>query len=152
MIEEIVKILTVYLLTMLKFIAGPTLGYASGFSFVGTVLVTVSGTMSSVLLFTFLGRILREKVLKRFFKRKKVFTKRNRRFVFIWKKYGLIGVTFLTPLLFTPIGGTILLTSFGSPRGRIITWMFIWATIWAVIFSGAIYLFGPRILPDFVVS
>jgi len=152
MIEELVKILTVYLLTMLKFIAGPTLGYASGFSFVGTVLVTVSGTMSSVLLFTFLGRILRERVLKRFFRRKKVFTKRNRRFVFIWKKYGLIGVTFLTPLLFTPIGGTILLTSFGSPRGRIITWMFIWATIWAVIFSGAIYLFGPRILPDFVVS
>lgn len=152
MVEEIVKILTVYLLTMLKFIAGPTLGYASGFSFLGTVLVTVSGTMSSVLLFTFLGRILRERVLKRFFKRKKVFTKRNRRFVYVWKKYGLIGVTFLTPLLFTPIGGTILLTSFGSPRGRIITWMFIWATIWAVIFSGAIYLFGPRILPDFVVS
>ncbi len=152
MLEEIVKILTVYLLTMLKFIAGPTLGYASGFSFLGTVLVTVAGTMSSVLLFTFLGAILRERVLNRFFRRKKIFTKRNRRFVFIWKKYGLIGVTFLTPLIFTPIGGTILLTSFGSPRGRIITWMFIWATIWAVIFSGAIYLFGPRILPDFVSS
>lgn len=152
MIEEILKILTVYLLTMLKFIAGPTLGYASGFSFLGTVTVTVAGTMSSVLLFTFLGALLREKVLKRFFKKRKIFTKRNRRFVTIWKKYGLIGVTFLTPLLFTPIGGTILLTSFGSPRGRIITWMFIWASVWAVIFSGAIYIFGPKVLPNFVTS
>lgn len=149
MVEEILKIVTVYILTTLKFIAGPTLGYASGFSLLGTIAITVAGTMTSVLLFTYLGRLLKEKVLNRIFKKKKRFTKRNRQFVTVWKKYGLIGVTCLTPLIFTPIGGTILLTSFGSPKRQIIIWMLAWATIWASIFSGIIYQFGPKVLPGF---
>ncbi|MTI22149.1 hypothetical protein E1176_14050 [Fulvivirga sp. RKSG066] len=149
MLEEILKILTVYLLTMVKFIAGPTLGYASGFSLFVTIAITVAGTMTSVLLFTFLGQLLREKVLKRIFRKRRVFTPRNRRFVKIWNKYGLIGVTCLTPIIFTPIGGTVLLTSFGSPKKKIISWMFVWAVVWAVIFSSAIYLFGPKILPGY---
>jgi len=150
MLEEFFKILTVYLLTMLKFIAGPTLGYASGFSLALTIGITVAGTMSSVLLFTFLGQLLRERVLNRIFRKRRRFSKRNRRFVKVWKRYGLIGVTFLTPLIFTPIGGTILLTSFGSPKSRIIPWMLLWSVVWAVIFSSAIYIFGPKILPDFM--
>jgi len=149
MIEELLKILSVYLLTMLKFIAGPTLGYASGFSLFGTIAVTVAGTMTSVLLFTYLGKILKEKVINRFFKRKKLFTKRNRRFVDIWTKYGLVGVSFLTPLLFTPIGGTLLLTSFGSPKNKIVFWMLIWAIFWASAFSTIIYTFGPKVLPGY---
>lgn len=150
MLEELIKIFTVYVLTMVKFIAGPTLGYASGFSLGGTILITIAGTMSSVLLFTYLGQLLREKVLNRLFRKRRTFSKRNRQFVSIWKKYGLIGVTFLTPLLFTPIGGTLLLTSFGSDKRKIIFWMLVWATIWAVIFSGIIYFFGPKVLPDFI--
>jgi len=149
MLEELLKILTVYLLTMLKFIAGPTLGYASGFSIWGTLAVTVAGTMTSVLLFTFLGKILKKKVIDRIFKRKKLFSKRNRRFVTIWKKYGIIGVTFLTPLLFTPIGGTLLLTSFGSPKNKIVFWMLIWAVFWAGFFSVIIYTFGPKVLSGY---
>lgn len=152
MIEELIKITTVFLLTMVKFIAGPTLGYASGFSLPGTIVVTIAGMMTSVLLFTFLGTLLRERVLKRLFRNSKRFSKRNRRFVSIWKKYGIVGVTFLTPLLFTPIGGTVLLTSFGSPKKKIVFWMLIWASFWAVAFSSAIYAFGPSILPDVVLE
>lgn len=150
MLEELIKILTVYLLTMFKFIAGPTLGYASGFSLLGTILVTVAGTMSSVLLFTLLGKILKQRIINRFFRPKRIFSKRNRRFVKIWRKYGVIGVSFLTPLLLTPIGGTLVLTSFGSPKNRIIFWMTVWAVFWATVFSSIIYFFGPKILPDFV--
>ena len=147
MLTEAIKVLTILVLTMLKFIAGPTLGYAAGFSLLGTILVTVGGTMSSVLLFTFLGKLMREKLFKKLFKKRKRFTKRTRRFVKIWKKYGLPGVAFLTPLIFTPIGGTVLLTSFGSPRNKIIVAMFISATFWAIAFSTVIYVFGPSVLP-----
>ena len=147
---EILKGITIFLLTMLKFIAGPTLGYAAGFSFVVTVGITVGGMMSSVFLFTYLGTLLREKVLSRLFKRRRTFTKRNRRFVQIWKKYGLSGVAFLTPLIFTPIGGTVLLTAFGSPRPKIILMMLISATLWSLFFTALIYLFGTAFLEDFI--
>lgn len=147
MLAELLKILSILLLTMLKFIAGPTLGYAAGFSLLGSILVTIGGMMLSVLLFTFLGKVMKEKVLKRFFAKKKKFTPRNRKFVVIWKKYGLKGVAFLTPLLLTPIGGTILLTTFGSPKNKIIISMLLSATFWAIFFCSIIYTFGPAILP-----
>lgn len=150
MIEEILKVVSIVLLTMLKFIAGPTLGYAGGFSFLATVCITVGGMMSSVFLFTFLGKLLRERVLVRIFRNRKRFTKRNRRFVTIWKKYGLPGVAFLTPLLLTPIGGTIVLTSFGSAKREILISMFLSAVFWALVFSALIYLLGPAVLPGFV--
>lgn len=149
MLAEILKVVSILLLTMLKFIAGPTLGYAAGFSFLGSVVVTVAGMMMSVMLFTFLGKMLKETVLKRFFAKKKKFTPRTRKFVTIWKKYGLPGVAFLTPLILTPIGGTILLTTFGSPKNKIVISMFLSAIFWALFFCGIIYYFGPSVLPSF---
>lgn len=148
--EEIIKVITIILLTMLKFIAGPTLGYAGGFSMLGTIVITISGMMSSVFLFTFLGKLLREKVLVRFFRNRKRFTKRNRRFITIWRKYGLWGVAFLTPVILTPIGGTIVLTSFGSSKREILISMFLSAAFWSTAISSIIYIFGPRVLPDFM--
>lgn len=144
------KLISIVLLTMLKFIAGPTLGYAGGFSLVMTILITTTGMMLSVVLFTFLGRILKEKVLDRIFIKKKKFTPRNRRFIKIWRKYGLNGVAFLTPLIFTPIGGTLLLTSLGSPKQKILISMFVSAVFWAVFFSVVIYTFGNEVIPSFI--
>ncbi len=104
--------------------------------------------MLSVFLFTFLGRLLKQKLLDRIFARKRKFTRRNRQFIRIWKKYGLNGVAFLTPIIFTPIGGTLLLTSFGSPKRKILISMFASAVFWAVIFSTLIHIFGEQILPE----
>ena len=57
MTEEIVKIVTVFLFTMLKVFFGPTMGYAFKFNIVTTILVTIGGMMASVVLFTFFGAI-----------------------------------------------------------------------------------------------
>ena len=143
------KILAIILLTMLKFIFGPTLGYAGGFSLPVTILITITGMMCSVVLFTFLGKLLRERVLKRFFSRRKLFSRRNRRFVIIWKKYGVKGVAFLTPLLLTPIGGTLLLASFGSSKREILISMLLSAIFWSVLFSVLIYTVGPGFMSLF---
>lgn len=148
--EFVLKALSIALLTMLKFIAGPTLGYAGGFSMVSTIAITIMGMMSSVLLFTFLGKLLRKRILVKFFRNRRKFTKRNRRFVNIWRKYGLPGVAFLTPIIFTPIGGTILLTSLGSSKRKIILSMFLSALFWSTVFSSVIYTVGPGILPAFI--
>ena len=148
--EHILKIISIYLLSMLKFIAGPLGGYAAGLNMLTTILITVAGTMTVVLAFAFFGDFLRTKVLSRFFKNKKKFSERNRRFVRIWKKYGLPGVAILTPLMLTPIGGTIIAVSFGSPKDKLIVYMFVSASISAIVLTVIVYVFGNSVFPDIV--
>jgi len=149
--EEILKTVTlVYFPSMFKFILGPIAGYSAGLNLVSTVLGTVAGTMTVVLLFTFFGDFIRKRLLSRIFTNRKKFSERNRNFIAVWKKYGIVGVAALTPLIFTPIGGTLLAISFGTPRDKLIIYMFISASVWALIFTGAIYFFGNEVLPDFV--
>lgn len=150
--QLILKVATVYFSCMLKFIFGPLGGYAAGFPLITTILVTVAGMMTVVFLFTFFGNWFRVKVIGRFFKKRNRFSLNNRRFVTIWKRYGLIGVAALTPIFLTPIGGTILAVSSGSPKEKIILYMFISACIWSIIFSCALYFFGNEVLkylPDY---
>jgi membrane protein DedA with SNARE-associated domain len=150
--QVILKVATVYFSSMLKFIFGPLGGYAAGFTLITTILVTVAGMMTVVFIFTFFGNWIREKVIVRFFKKRNKFSQSNRRFVTIWKRYGLIGVAALTPIILTPIGGTLLAVSSGSPKEKIIFYMFISASAWSVIFSSALYFFGAEILkylPDY---
>ncbi len=149
--EEILRAIPVYFSSMLKFILGPIGGYASRLHLVTTILTTVLGMMTVVFLFTFFGDWLREKVYHRFVKKNQTKTDaRNKKFATIWKKYGLPGVALLTPLILTPIGGTLLAVSSGSPKDKIIFYMFISGSFWAIVFSVAIYFFGNEVLPDFV--
>jgi len=148
MTEEILKAVPIFFLTMLKVIFGPTLGYAAHLNIITTILVTFSGMMASVLLFTFFGTWLREKILHRFEKKnQKKFTPKKRKIVTLWKKYGLTGIAVLTPLLLTPIGGTIVAVSFGSPKQKIILYMLVSAAIFAVGMTFAIYEFGDFVMP-----
>ena len=148
--EEILKAIPVYFSSMLKFIFGPLGGFAAGLELVTTILVTVAGMMTVVFSFTYAGTWIREKIIHRFFGKRKRFTQNNRKFVRIWKKYGLFGVAALTPVLLTPIGGTLLALSSGSPKEKIIIFMFVSASVWSVVFSVTIYLLGNEFLPDFV--
>jgi membrane protein DedA with SNARE-associated domain len=150
MLEEILKAIPVYFSTMLKFIFGPVGGYAAGLNLVTTILTTVFGMMTIVLLLTYSGKWLNEKVFSRFKRNRKGLAVKNERFANIWKKYGLPGVALLTPIFLTPIGGTILAISSGSPREKIVFYMFLSASFWSVVFSVAIYFFGNEVLPEFV--
>lgn len=149
--EEILKAIPVYFSSMLKFILGPIGGFAAGLNLVTTILTTVFGMMTVVFLFTYFGDWLKANVVNRFRrKERKVDEKKNTRFANIWKRYGLVGVALLTPIVLTPIGGTLLAVSSGSPKEKIIFYMFISAAAWSVVFSIAIYFFGNEILPDFI--
>ena len=141
------KIISIFLLTMFKFIAGPLGGYLAGFNYAGTVVLTVAAMMSSVFVFTFLGQALKQQVLQRLFRNRRTFSARNRRFVRIWRKYGTNGVAFLTPVILTHIGGTLLMTSMGTPRPRIMVTMLLSAVFWSLVITGVIYFFGKEVVP-----
>lgn len=148
--EEILKAIPVFLSTMIKFIFGPLGGYAAKLNIVTTIVATITGMMTAVVAFTYFGNFLRERVLKFFFQNRKKFTPRNRRITKFYKKYGLGGIAFLTPILLTPIGGTLVAVSFGTRKEKIILYMLISGVVWAIIFSMMIYFFGNKILPDYL--
>ena len=152
--QEILRAIPVYFSSMLKFIFGPLGGYAARLNLVTTILTTVAGMKTVVFLFTFFGEWMREKVFRRKvfsrFKRKKVYLERAQKLERLWKRYGLLVVDLLTPIILTPIGGTVLAVSSGSPKDKIIFYMFVSASFWSVVFSMAIYFFGDKVLPDFI--
>ena len=138
-------IITIYVLCMFKIIFGPTMGYAAGLSPLLTVIITVSGMMTTVLIFTFFGEKVREKILRRYLKPKKVFTPKNRRFVKIWRKYGELGISFLTPILLSPPGGSIIAMALGGSRKKTIGYMLLWSVVWTTIITYTFYYAGDEI-------
>ena len=147
--EEILKALSVYLSTMIKFIFGPIGGKAAGLHLITTMVVTAAGMMTMVVAFTYFGEFIRKKILERFFKKaapKEDLSKKNNSW---FKKYGLVGIAILTPVVLTPIGGTLLAVSVSSNREKIILYMFISACVWSVILTLAVYL-GYDVVMNFV--
>jgi len=71
-------------------------------------------------------------------KRKK-FTPKTRRIVRIWNKFGILGIAVLTPIILTPIGGTIVLTTFNVKKRKIFLYMLGSALFWALIMGYSIH-------------
>ncbi|MEX2513562.1 MAG: hypothetical protein WD398_11695 [Cyclobacteriaceae bacterium] len=133
MIEYIITFLGIYFLCLFKFVAGPILGTAAGYGLFEIELVTVSGMMTSVLAFTYLGEWIKQNWTIIIRKKRKRFTKKTRMIVRVWKRFGIWGIALLTPVIFTPIGGTVILTSFGINKEKIIFSMLISSLLWAII-------------------
>jgi membrane protein DedA with SNARE-associated domain len=150
MLEEILKAIPVVLESAIKFILGPLQGYALKLHPVTTALSTILGMMISVTAFTYFGNWLKTRVFKNFFSKPSKPSNGRRKFMIIVKKYGLGGIAFFTPLILTPIGGTLLAVGMGKPKEKILLFMFISATAWATLFTFAIYAFGKAVLPNFI--
>jgi hypothetical protein len=135
MIEYAATFFGIYLLCLFKFIAGPVLGAAAGYSVIEIELVTISGMMTSVIGVTYLGDWIKNTWTIKIRKNTKRFTRGTRYIIKIWQKFGVYGIAALTPIFLTPIGGTILLSSFGIAKKRIITTMLVSGVIWAFIFA-----------------
>lgn len=135
MSEAILTFLGIYFLTYFKFIAGPVLGSAAGYSVPMTIFITVFGTMSSVFLFTLIGKKFQRVLQLNVTRKKQVFSKKNRTIVKLWRKYGEIGIALVTPLILTPAGGTLILVSFGTKKRKIYFHMLWSSLLWATFFS-----------------
>lgn len=137
MIETITKYLVVCVSSMFKFILGPVIGPHEHLSVIETSVCTIVGMMVAVVISTYVGENIRDYLMNRKKRRGnyKVFTRRKRRIVRIFRKFGMFGIAFLTPLLLTPIGGTVIAVSLSINRRKIITYMFVSALFWAPVAS-----------------
>ena len=129
------KYIIVYLISMFKFIGGPAFGAAYDLNIAITAAMTILGMMTSVVIISFFGIKFRNWIQKKYRFEKKLFTKRNRRLVRIWRGYGEFGVSFFTPILFSPVIGTLLVTALGGKRKKVITYMLISSIFWSLIIA-----------------
>jgi len=146
--DDILKAIpTVYLPSMLKFILGPLAGYGLGLNMFVTMIASLAGMMTVVVVITYSGQIFRDRI-ERFFN-KRLREGKIARFV---EKYGLAGVAFFTPLFLTPIGGAILALGFLAKhtKQQILFYMLVSGAAWSAIFTLAIYFFGHNVLPDII--
>lgn len=137
--NEYGKYISVILPSMLKFLLGPLAGIALKLSWWETMLCTIIGMMLSVVIFTFLGKLIRDGWQKWRKTTPKRFSKNSRRAIKVYRNFGVIGIACLTPLIFTPIGGTLIATSFKIPPVKIIFWMTVFALFWGLILTLALY-------------
>ena len=129
---------------MFKFILGPLTGYALGVSMWETALLTVIGMMLTTLLLT-LGR---QFVFTYFIKKKKRIhiSSKKRKIIKFWQRYGAVGVFFLTPLIFSPPLGTLIVLSFREKAKNILLGMTLSAVLWGTILTLLVYEFNSWIL------
>ncbi len=147
--EEILKAFSVYLSSMIKFIFGPIGGKAAGLHLITTVVVTAAGMMTVVVAFTYFGEFIRNRILDRVFKKKKPAVDMAPPKAGFFKKYGLAGIAFFTPIILTPIGGTLLAVGLSTNREKIIFYMLISACVWSIILTCAVY-FGYDAVMNFI--
>ena len=145
-LNPFLKYLTVIVSSIVKFIFGPFEGLDLGLTKIDTALATAFGMMISVVLITLFFHFFKTKVFPRFSKKRKLFTVANRRKVRVWSKYGILGVSFLTPVILSPIGGALIANAFGEKKYKIFLWMSVMALGWGFIMTYAVFelshLFG----------
>lgn len=166
--NEIVKILLVVLVSSVKFIAGPPFAYYDNqynFSFIETNIYCIIGGMLGVLLFSYFSKQLENfwhwlkplmvKLLRRMElikndapPKSKVFTKRNRLIVRVWKKYGPIGIAFLTPVILSIPLGSIIANYLIRDKKKMYWLMFVSITFWSVVMTSMFELYHVVTVED----
>ncbi len=71
----------------------------------------------------------------------KVFTKRNRKLVTIWRRYGLMGIAFITPVVISIPIGTIVACRLVHDKKKIFLYMFVSIMFWSVFMVSAFELY-----------
>ena len=141
-LELFFQYFAIFSASIFKFIAGPIIGMTTGTDSWITALLTAGGMMTGVIAITLAGKPMRIYINKTFFSKRKKFSAKSRRFVKLWGSYGVFGVSFLTPVILSPIGGSLLVASMGGKTSRILLWMSLSAIFWGIIFSQGIFFFA----------
>lgn len=79
---------------------------------------------------------------------KKIFTKKNRKIVTVWKKYGLIGIAFLTPVILSIPIGTIIANNLVDDKRKIFLYMFVSILFWSLFMTTMFEIFHANTVPD----
>jgi hypothetical protein len=161
--HSFLKYLLILAISSIKFLFAPPLSFEFGFSFMQTWIITTVGGITGVIFFFYLSKGLLAiyvRYLSRYFmpyysrlrtivwKRsqitlpvKKIFSFRNKTLVKIRRKYGLIGIVILTPILLSIPLGTFLAIKYYSRQKNLLAYLSLSVVVWSFVMSSAISIF-----------
>ena len=137
------KEISIILFSTWKFAATfPVAVYLMKMSFAETLIYTnIGGILGAVVFFYFSAFLIKmwEKYwpesLKIHKTAKKIFTKKNRRFVAIKMKYGLLGIVILSPVILSiPLGAFLTVKYYGT-KTRNIIWLIAGQILWSLVYT-----------------
>ena len=137
------EIISVFLMSGIKFFAAPFLAKTFGFTYLKTIIITTIGGFVGVFVFFNLGsrivyffpNFLKPKNTKR-----KIFTRKNKFYVKLIRNYGLFGIAIFSPVLISiPVGSFLAARFFENQKTMALTLMCVAVLIWSVIISTFIF-------------
>jgi uncharacterized membrane protein len=148
---SLLEILSVFLMSTVKFVfGGVPLALGLGFSFFQAVTVTSLGGFVGVTVFVYtsdklIAYLKKRKILKQLENpnqiRKKSFTRTNKIIIIVKQRFGLLGISLLTPLLLSIPIGCFLAVRYFNDKQRILFYMFGSILFWSVSISSFKLLF-----------
>ncbi|PZE21290.1 small multi-drug export protein [Paenibacillus xerothermodurans] len=126
--------LTVIGAGVLELWAAIPLGLALNLSPLVTGLLSALGAAVSAAIVIFFGKSLRNWLVQRFERKN---ARKESRMARVWKKYGIVGLGFLSPLITgAPLGAAIGI-AFGAEPRKLMLWMTIGIVVWSAILTAA---------------
>ncbi len=126
---------SVFFLSMLKFLVALVTAAANpNFGFWEVILPAGLGALISVGLYTYFGTELNLWFRKKLKRKRSMSFSRRRKLYTIWKKYGLIGVSFLSIVLSPMISVGIAVSFQENPR-KIVLWNSLSIIFWCFVFA-----------------
>ena len=136
-IDQILQLLGLLLLSATKFAVavGVLVSPATNYSYLEIVSILLTGGFIGTFFFYFFSNWV-NKMLNKLFqkkKKKKVFSKKMRKFINIKNKYGLIGIAIISPIIISiPVGNFIASRFFAKKKHTLIV-MLAGVVLWALI-------------------
>lgn len=143
-----IRILSIFLLTSVKFVVGVPAAFAAlQMNFFELLIFASLAGIFGVACFVFLSDWIFkiwDTIRYRFFPakvnvKKPLFSKKSRRFVAFVRKYGLIGLALLTPTLISIPVGTILARKFFPNRWKVFVYLSGSVVLWAFALSAILH-------------
>jgi hypothetical protein len=137
------EIFGLVLLSSVKFLFAPSVAIGAGFGYLQTIVITYCGGCLGILFFYFFGTFMMRKFSKKTVsenRKKKIFTPTNKMIVKIKSKYGLIGLSFITPAIISIPVGTILAAKYFRKNPKTLSYLLTSLFIWCLFLSTLSYL------------
>ena len=142
--SEAIKVITLIFFSSFKFAFAFPYALTLSLGYIEIISCTVVGGMLGVVFFSKFN-IWIIGLWSRFFpstKNKKIFSRRNRLVIKVWRKYGLFGIAFLTPILLSIPIGTFIAVRYKESMKKIYLFMGCSVVFWSILLTGLMKFFG----------
>ena len=142
------EIFGIVFLSSVKFLFAPSLAISAGFGYLKTIVITFCGGSIGILFFYFFGTWVMKKIKPKNTSisiseknKKKIFTRTNKMIVRIKAKYGLLGLSFITPAIISIPIGSILAAKYFRKNPKTLSYLLISLFFWCILLTSISYLF-----------